>query len=227
VRPSWRRWRAEIVATVVVVLLAVVGVIALWPRGAAAPAGSASPASPADSATSTDPAPDDAALAALRRQATLQPCPAAASGGATAATGPLAGLRVPCLGAPGEVDLGRALAGRPAVLNLWASWCEPCRAELPALAAYAGRPGAATVLTVNVRDTPDRALALLVELGVRLPAVSDPDGTLRAALRAPPALPTSYVLRADGSVVRVDPPNPFASADDVAAAVARYTGGAA
>ena len=37
----------------------------------------------------------------------------------------------------------------------------------------------------------------------------------------PPALPVSYVVRADGSVARVDPPTPFTSADEVAAAVER------
>jgi len=56
---------------------------------------------------------------------------------------------------------------------------------------------------------------------VTLPSVTDPDDALRTALSLPPALPVSYVVRADGSLVRVDPPIPFGSADDVAAAVAR------
>jgi thiol-disulfide isomerase/thioredoxin len=206
-----RATRAEVLSTAVVVALAVFGILALWPR---TPSTDAS----APATATTPPAATDADLAPLRAAAALAACPAPTG---SPAAGPLAGVTVPCLGAPGSVDLGAALAGRPALLNVWASWCQPCRAELPALQSYAARPDAVPVVGIDVRDDPRSALALLHELGVTLPSVADPDGALRAPLSLPPALPVSYVVRADGTVVRVDPPTPFSSADEVAAAVAR------
>ncbi|WP_308283478.1 TlpA family protein disulfide reductase [Pseudonocardia nigra] len=206
--------RSEVVTTLVVVLLLGLAVFALWPRddepATAAP----------DAAQPTAVAVPDAELAPLRAAAQLAPCPEPS--GAPAA-GPLAGITVPCLGAPGNVDLGAALAGRPALLNVWASWCAPCRDELPVLAEYAARPDAVPVLGIDVRDNPRAALDLLDALDVTLPSVTDPDNALRAALDIPPSLPMSYVVRADGSVVRVDPPVPFRTADEVAAAVERLT----
>lgn len=202
--------RAEVLSTVAVVLLVVAGVIALWPRAGAEESSGSGP-------TPVAVAPDDAALAPLRSAAGLQACPHARGTG----RGPLARVTVACLGEPGRVDVGAAFAGRPALLNFWASWCAPCRAELPVLAEYAGRADAVPVLTVDVQDDPRSALRLLSDLGVTLPSVSDPDGALRAALDLPPALPVSYVLRGDGSVVPVEPPVPFRATDDVAAAVAR------
>jgi thiol-disulfide isomerase/thioredoxin len=200
-----------VVSTAAVALLVALGVVALWPRPVTLTEVPVGPAEPAAVVVS------DAELAPLRTAAALQPCPPPNGVGA----GALAGVTVPCLGAPGPVDLGAALAGRPVLLNVWASWCGPCRAELPVLAAYAGRPDAVEVLGIDVRDDPRAALRLLTELGVALPSVTDPDGALRTALDIPPALPVSYFVRADGSVVRVDPPVPFRTPDEVASAIER------
>ena len=80
-----------------------------------------------------------------------------------------------------------------------------------------------TVLTVDSADDPAAALALLAELRVTLPAVADPDGAVTRALRLPPGLPLSYVVRADGTAALVDPPVPFTSPEEVAAAVTRLS----
>ncbi|MDT7712700.1 MAG: hypothetical protein QOG46_1389 [Pseudonocardiales bacterium] len=196
----------------VTAVLAVALVLALWPR--AAP--TALPASPA----ATRPA---AGIDQLRARAALQPCPTAHAV-TTAVRGPLSGLVLPCLGQPGTVELAAALAGRPALLNLWGPLCQPCAQELPALAAYATEPGAVPVLGVEVQQLPEGALDMLAALNVHYPSVSDPDGRLRAALRAPPVIPQTYLVSPDGRVNQVNPPEVMRSPEQVRAIVARYLG---
>jgi thiol-disulfide isomerase/thioredoxin len=156
------------------------------------------------------------ALAGPRSRADLPPCPTPGAGPGPEA---LRGITLECAGDGSTVDVARALAGRAAVLNLWAYWCAPCAEELPAMAEYQRRVGPEiTVLTVHQDENETAALLRLAELGVRLPTVQDGRRLIAAALRVPNVMPATVVLRADGSVAGILPRS-FATADEIAAAV--------
>jgi thiol-disulfide isomerase/thioredoxin len=138
--------------------------------------------------------------------------------------GPWTGLTLDCLATGRPVDVAAALAGKPALLNLWAYWCGPCAQELPALRQYAERAGTAiTVLTVHSDPEENKALARLADLGVHLPGVEDAGARVRAAVGAPAVLPISVLVRADGSIAKVVV-RPFTDTDDITRTVAEQLG---
>jgi len=110
-------------------------------------------------------------------------------------------LTLPCLGEGPDVRLA-GLRGRPTVINLWASWCEPCREELPLFADLAGG-GEVRVLGVAVQDDPSAGLALLVEADVHYASVTDFDSVTKPELRWT-GLPMTVFLDADGVVTHVE-----------------------
>lgn len=81
------------------------------------------------------------------------------------------------------------------VLNFWASWCAPCRDEMPALERLGERwrTRGLSVLTVAVADSHDRASKFLWDAGVSLPMIEDPDQSMSRALGVR-ALPTTLIL---------------------------------
>jgi thiol-disulfide isomerase/thioredoxin len=161
------------------------------------------------------------ALAGPRQRANLPPCPAAGGGPGPAA---LRGVVVECAADGTSVDVGPALAGRKVVLNLWAYWCAPCMAELPAMAEYQRRVGSEVmVVTVHQDENETAALLRLADLGVRLPTLQDGRRQVAAALRVANVMPATVVLRPDGSVAHTLP-RAFQSADEIAAAVGNDAG---
>jgi thiol-disulfide isomerase/thioredoxin len=189
--------------------LMVAAVIAIWPRHD-------DPAPPGE-----PPAPD---LAAARAHAALPPCP---DGEPPAGLRALSGVRAACLADGSTVDMARVLAHRPVLVNVWATWCAPCKEELPLLAQYAAEPDAIPVVGLAVQSTQAGALELLDSLRVRLPTVVDSDSSAAArALKLPAGLPASYVVGADGGVRLVANPRVFGSVDQVRAAVEMYGGAA-
>lgn len=97
------------------------------------------------------------------------------------------------------------LRGQTVVVNIWASWCAPCRTEMPMLQdAAKAFEGRATILGVASNDDPAAAGAFLAEVGITYPNVFDPSGDIRVALDQT-AFPTTYVFGPDGSMrARVD-----------------------
>ncbi len=73
--------------------------------------------------------------------------------------------------------------GRPVLLNFWASWCEPCRAEMPALEQLARdhRAGGLQVLAVNYRETEGAVNRFLAKTGLALPVLLDREGAAAKA----------------------------------------------
>lgn len=99
-----------------------------------------------------------------------------------------------------RVSASSYAAGSPLVINVWASWCSPCREELPLL-ARAARHGI-HILGIDERDSADRALTFAHGHGVTYPSLQDPDGRLLASLRLLPrtGIPSTLFVTAKGSV---------------------------
>ena len=96
-----------------------------------------------------------------------------------------------------------ALADHPetVVLNFWASWCVPCRTEMPEFDRFASAHPELTVIGVAVEDTEETARAFAAEVGVGYPlGLDDALGDLYPRL----GLPTTYVIRQGVIVAKSD-----------------------
>ena len=91
-------------------------------------------------------------------------------------------------------------AGTPVVLNFWASWCHPCRQELPAIAAWAKAHPDVQVIGVDYEDDVADARTFAQSLDATWPMVVDADGRIGDAY-AVPGLPATFLIDAQGRIV--------------------------
>ena len=108
-----------------------------------------------------------------------------------------------------------SLRGRVVLLNVWATWCLECRAELPVFEQlhrdYASR--GLTVLALNFREEPATVRRYARELGLTLPLVRDPAGAIARSYGVV-GLPTTFLIGRDGrAVARAIGPRKWASAE--------------
>lgn len=95
------------------------------------------------------------------------------------------------------------LRGTPVVLNFWATWCGPCRRELPALQTAAERyDGRVVILGVDQGETPDTVQPYVDELGLTFAIPMDEDMQVGARYNVR-GLPTTYFVDADGVIRHV------------------------
>ncbi|MGH8957326.1 MAG: TlpA family protein disulfide reductase [Acidimicrobiia bacterium] len=92
--------------------------------------------------------------------------------------------------------------GRPVVMNFWASWCVPCREEMPTFDEVSRRRSDVLVLGVAVRDTDNEARAFASEVSVGYPLGIDTDGEI-LDLYPIIGLPTTWFISADGRIAAI------------------------
>jgi len=108
-----------------------------------------------------------------------------------------------------------ALRGQAVLLNFWASWCPPCKQEMPAMqrvhSEYSNQGLVVLAVNVTAQDNRDSAIAFLQANGLTFPVIYDYNGEA-SRLYETRALPTSFFISADGIIQDVVVGGPMSEA---------------
>ena len=115
-----------------------------------------------------------------------------------------------------------ALRGHPVVVNVWASWCEPCRMEFPYLQRLSAKYGKRVAFVgVDTNDNDAAARTFLAELPLPYPSYTDPNKDIAQSVGATVGLPDTAYYDTSGKQVFVKQ-GQYASEGDFAADIKRY-----
>ena len=112
--------------------------------------------------------------------------------------------------------------GKPVILNFWATWCGPCRYEVPAFKAFSEKYTAddVVVIAVNTQDDPDSALGYAKADGLKFVIPVDPRGTV-ANMYTVRGLPTTFFISETGIITSIKI-GPFLSIDEMEERMASF-----
>jgi cytochrome c biogenesis protein CcmG/thiol:disulfide interchange protein DsbE len=125
----------------------------------------------------------------------------ATSGSATPRTYKAApGFTLAALGSAGPKVSLSEYAGKPVILNFWASWCDPCQKETPLLASWYKQHPHVVLLGLDENDTMAKAVKFAAAKGVTYPLAFDPNATVPGGYGVD-ALPQTFFLNAKHQIV--------------------------
>ena len=117
--------------------------------------------------------------------------------------GPAKNFTLGVLGHPGRQLSLQSMAGRPVIVNFFASWCQPCQKETPLIARfYRAGHGRVAIIGIDVNDSAAKATAFVRHSGVIYPVAVDPMPMTVAIAYNLPGLPATFFLNARHVIVK-------------------------